>query len=217
MRGWSVLAVGLVTFTTALFVVTPAEAAEPWKLRLQAAWSSPQGDFREVDGDEVITADFASSFGLGLQIERMVSNRIGIELGVIWNEPDVTVVIEEPPVRLSIEAPLRFTPVILGVNYHLGSGGKTDFYFGPAVAYIFYDDLVLSDPDFGRETLTVDDDYAWGLTLGIDISMSKSGHWAFNSELRWMKGSADFKNPEDEKRVVDVDPFYITLGVTYTF
>ena len=134
--------------------------------RLQAAWSSPQGDFREVDGDEVITADFTDSFGFGLQIERMVSNRIGIELGVIWNEPDVNVVIEEPPVRLRIEAPLRFTPVILGVNYHLGSGGKTDFYFGPALAYIFYDDLVLSDPDFGRETLTVDDDYAWGLTLG---------------------------------------------------
>jgi outer membrane protein W len=217
MRRWGVLAVGLVIVTTALFSVTPAEAAERWKLRLQAAWSSPQGDYREVDGDEVITADYIDSFGLGLQVERMVSKRVGIELGVLWSEPDVNVVIAEPPVRLEIEAPFRITPVTLGVNYHLGSGGKTDFYFGPAVAYVFYDDIVLSDPDFGREKLTVDDDYAWGLTLGVDVNVTKSGHWAFNSELRWMNGSTDFKNPEGETRVVDVDPFYLTVGVTYRF
>ncbi|MGB5814147.1 MAG: OmpW family outer membrane protein [Thermoanaerobaculia bacterium] len=217
MRRWGPIAVGLVAVTTVLFLVTPAEAAEPWRVRLQAAWSTPQGDFREVDGDEVITADFAGSFGFGLQIERMVSSRVGVELGVLWNESDVNVVIEEPPVRLRIEAPLRFTPVTLGVNYHLGSGGKTDFYFGPAVAYIFYDDIVLSDPDFGRERLTIDDDYAWGFTLGIDVNLTDSGHWAFNSELRWMKGSTDFTNPDNEKRVVDVDPLYLTIGVTYRF
>jgi outer membrane protein W len=134
MRRWGLVAVGLVVFTAALFAVAPAVAADGWNLRLQAAWSSPQGDFREVDGDEVITADFTDSFGLGLQIERMVSKRIGFELGVLWNEPDVNVVIEEPPVRLRIEAPLRFTPVVLGVNYHLGSAGRSDFYFGSAVA-----------------------------------------------------------------------------------
>ena len=217
MRRRGVLAVGLVVVTMALFAVTPAAAADGWKFRLQAAWSSPQGDFREVDGDETITAEFKDSFGFGLQIERMVSSRIGIELGVLWSEPDVNVVIEEPPVRLGIEAPFRITPVILGVNYHLGSGGKTDFYFGPAVAYVFYDDVVLSVPDFGTERLTVEDDYAWGLTLGIDVSVSKSGHWALNSELRWMKGSTDFKNPEGEAREVDVDPLYLTLGLTYRF
>ena len=111
MRRWGVLAVGLVIITTALFSVTPAEAAGRWKLRLQAAWSSPQGDYREVDGDEVITADYIDSFGLGLQVERMVSKRVGIELGVLWSEPDVNVVIAEPPVRLEIEAPFRITPV----------------------------------------------------------------------------------------------------------
>jgi outer membrane protein W len=97
------------------------------------------------------------------------------------------------------------------------SGGRTDFYGGPAVAYFFYDDIVLSDPDFGRERLTIEDDYAWGFTLGIDVDLNKTGHWALNSELRWMKGSTDFKNPEGEKRVVDVDPLYLTVGVTYKF
>jgi outer membrane protein W len=217
MRRWGVLAVGLVVVTTTLCAVTPAAAADGWKLRLQAAWSSPQGDFREVDDDEVITAEFNSSFGFGLQIERMVSSRIGIEFGVLWSEPDVEVVIEEPPIRLGLESPFRITPVILGVNYHLGSGGKTDFYIGPALAWVFYDDVVLDDPDFGRETLTVDDDYAWGATLGLDVNLTETGKWAFNGEIRWMKGSTDFKNPEGESRSVDVDPLYVTLGVTYRF
>jgi hypothetical protein len=32
-----------------------------------------------------------------------------------------------------------------------------------------------------------------------------------------MQGSTDFKNPDGETRVVDVDPFYLTLGVAYRF
>ena len=217
MRRRGVLAIGLVTLTMSLFLVTPAQAAEPWSIRLQAAWSSPQGDFREVDGDEVISAEFKDSFGFGLQIERMVSNRIGIEFGILWSEPDVEVVIVEPPIRLEIGAPFRIIPVALGVNYHFGSGGKTDFYIGPAVAWVLYDDVVLDDPDFGRETLSVDDDYAWGATLGLDVNLTETGKWAFNGEIRWMKGSTDFKNPEGESRSVDVDPVYLTLGVTYRF
>lgn len=212
-----VVGVGLITCATALLAASPAGAAKPWMIRFQGAWSSPQGDFREVDGEEVITAEFADSFGFGLQVERLISGRIGLEFGVLWSEPDVELVIAEPPIRLKLDAPFSVTPITLGVNYHFGPGRSTDFYLGPVLAWVLYDDVVLSDPQFGRERLTVDDDYAWGVNLGIDVDLTQDGRWAFNSELRWMKGSADFKNPEGEGRSVDVDPLYLTAGVTYRF
>lgn len=208
---------GLLVFATALFLAVPAVAGQPWRIRVQAAWSSPQGDFREVEGDEVTTADFSGALGFGLQIERLVSSRVGLELGVLWSEPDVNVVETQPPLRLTVDAPVGMTPVTLGVNYHFGSGGRTDFYLGPAVAWVFYDDVVLGDPDFGQERLTVDDDYAWGATFGIDVNLTKTGNWAFNSELRWMAGSTDFENEEGERRSVDIDPLYLTAGLTYKF
>ena len=75
----------------------------------------------------------------------------------------------------------------------------------------------VSDP-FGQ-VLSLNDDLAYGLVLGVDVLMGESA-WFFNGGLKYLMASAqltDQDDPDDGSIEIDFDPLMVFLGFGYGF
>lgn len=234
----TVLAAAAVLPLSLIAAAAPAAAqswsSSGWTIRGAGVWVDPDFSFRDVNGGAVITLEADDAIGLGASAEYRFNDRFGLELGLLWAEPEVELQIEGldfgpfpfplpiplPPLPDSFVArgDLRFTPLTAGLNYHLTPLQRVDVYFGPRIAYALYGDLELAATLFGvssTDGIPTDDELGYGAGIGVDVEFG-DGRWALHAAADRLDldltlgeggGSASF----------DFDPTMVRAGLAYTF
>jgi outer membrane protein W len=106
---------------------------------------------------------------------------------------------------------VTFTPLTVGVNFHLTPRSKLDFFVAPVVGYVLYGDL-----DLSGEKIAMEDDFAYGATVGFDIPLG-GDHWVFNGALRYLSTETKPDEPGFEGESLDVSPVVLQVAVGYRF
>jgi outer membrane protein len=195
-----------------------------FNLRLNGTLTDPKRT--NASGDLVrVEAITAESLGLALSGEFRISRLLGVEVGVQGlNNSEVRLSSTDPSGRnLGDELAdqprddLSYTLVDAALNVYLSSG-MVDFYVGPVLGYIFYDDLdVLVGNLSVPATIEIDDDVAFGAVLGMDIDISDSDCF-FTSSLKYLWASYDAQNRLDgSSQEVDLNPWIVRVGFGYRF
>lgn len=220
---------------------TVAEAADGKNVfRFGAAYVSPTGD---ISGEESVNEDLGDGTMLSLEgtltlepqgeialllgYERRVTDLFGVEL-MVWNaKHDVDGsfdgeywLLDSGTGELIENGTIQFTetlgdvkvmPLTAGLNFHLTRQSRVDLYIGPTIGYVFYGDLDVED-----ERLSIDDDFTWGATLGLDLPMGDKG-WIFSGALRYLdtEASPDDLGPGDQS--MDVSPWILQVSAGYRF
>lgn len=212
-------------------IALPAVAKNgQWHLRAQAAWVYPDLDWQmSPEPGELVTVDADDTWGLGISGEYQVSELLGVELGILRTSPDVRIVSEEQSLGLSLSATdsLTMTPLSIGLNFHLTSARRFDFYLGPFLAYVLYGDLewrvnetvvVGGVPIVLDETLrtSVANDLAYGAVAGVDIPLGPEG-WCFSGAVKYLATELDATNPDGDSENLSLDPLLVLVGVRYSF
>ncbi len=205
---------------TAVLVVAPAPSSAQdcnadgyrWTLRGFGAKVDVKDDpFRTTQTDPFRTSKFVlgSGNGLGAELEYRANCPVGLAFGLLAADLDSMLTIDTDTEWLMQNADIGFQMVSVGANFHLTPRSRADFFIGPFVGLIDYDDVTY---DFGtaRESVSLDGEAALGLNAGLDIPFGENAPWALTAGLRYLATSAEGNGFE-----VDVDPLIATLGLAY--
>jgi outer membrane protein W len=183
----------------------------------------PLGDGTTLIADERVDIEADDAFGFCLDYEHRFPGHFGLGLTVMRASHDVNAtgtaavrivddgtgeVILDATERIAVTADADMTPVLLGANYHFGSG-KADFYAGPFLGWVMFDDIV-----FEGDRTSLKDEFAYGGTLGVDVPFGK-GQAAFSAAVRYMVAAAEPNEPDSQ--ALDIDPLVLMVGVGYQF
>ena len=197
-----------------------------WSIRLNGTWTYPDGTYRGGSDLIGVEENTASTFGAALSTEYRFSGRFGLEVGVqAANSAEVNLRSTDPDgvVLGDTQDPhptdsLGFTIIDAALNIYLSSG-KVDFYVGPVVGYILYDDLdiLVGVPILDPAHIQIDDDIAFGAVVGLDVESGDSG-WFFTTSMKYMDASYNARllagGPAEE---IDFDPLIVRMGFGYRF
>jgi len=199
----------------ALCAVSPATAADDtgWRLKLTGVAARATAE----DG-------FDTAFGVGLGLEYRASRRLGVELSALTSELEDEMTFDFFGEALTIEQSLRMTPVLAKLNLHLTPESKVDFYLGPVVGRMFYDDLeieIRGEGESARGSVGTRDEWAWGAHAGMDVPVGDRGAF-FTAGVTWLKAEVEIEGePEDEEEEgdfrSDLDPLVAQVGFGYRF
>ncbi len=194
-----------------------------WLVRALAGWNSLSGPTEVlVEGHDRVTVGATDEIAFGIEIERRLTPRLGVELGILNSRPrfeanidlapreDETGFYEGQHALLVSEA--AFRPITAGLNIHLTPERRVDLTLTPLAGYAFYDDLSFSFAG-ERTTLAVDDDFVWGLRLGADIPLGE-GRWGVSLGARYLDASMDATDAEGDSFAIGLDPVIFTAGVS---
>lgn len=192
-------------------------------LRIDESQSVPLGDGTTLVAQEFGTVEADSAFGFCLDFEEPITDRIGLGFTLMYAEPDIDLratetvqivddatgaVLSQGTVSASVTGSGNMTPLLVGPNFHFGPSDKVDLYAGPFLGYVFYGDVTIEN-----ERISVDDDFAYGAVLGLDVPFGEGG-FAFSASARYMVTEAQ---PRDENEALDIDPVTLLVGVGYRF
>jgi outer membrane protein W len=198
MKKWLVLA----AVVAALIVASPAEA-QGNKFKVYAAFNyvSPTGssDLTIENIEDRVEASDEAGWSLGF--EWRLGKWGGLEFDYLRADHDVTF----GGIKV---AETTMAPLTGSFNFHLIHTKIIDFYFGPSISYVMWDDIV----DIDGESTGVDSDWAYGLQVGADFSLFKSV--AIVTGLRWQ--TMDI-SPQDINESVSIDPLFAKVGVAIRF
>ena len=182
-------------------------AAGESKLRFCINFVSPTGDYSEP-GDMSLEADDA--IGPEVGFEYRFSDLMGVDFNLGYYEHDL----EASDSGLSATVgDVSQIPLTVGLNFHLLKESKIDFYLGPTLGYVMWDDVKL-DAIVGGGEVSTKDGVSYGLNLGVDIPLNPKwdlvvgGRYTFSS-VETDEGSDDIE--------LDVDPIEIRLGFGVRF
>ncbi len=185
-------------------------------------FSLGDGTTLTAEGSGKIEAD--SAFGLCLDFEHRLSQRLGINVSVMRSRHQIELsgrettritddatgsVLFEDTENVSMKSERGdVTPFLVGPNFHFGPSAKLDLYAGPFVGFVVYDDV-----EFQGERLGIDEDFAYGATVGVDIPFSQK--LAFSGAARYMVSEA--KPNEPDSQTLDMDSLVLQFGIGYRF
>jgi outer membrane protein W len=153
--------------------------------------------------------------GLGLEGECLVTPRLGIPLTLMWVSHDSSVFIDSEAVWDSAQADLDWFGVTAGLNYHfLEPDSKVDFWGGAFIGLVALDDTTYNFDILERQTVKWDDDFAYGLQLGVQVPARRG--LAFYGGLRWMAMDVEAENA-GQSRDFDLNPLMWNAGLAYRF
>jgi outer membrane protein W len=222
--------IGLLFFSPAAAAQGGYEAGKgSWTVRAFGAWLDTD-EFRFESGPAIdpfppildFTFTLGDGSGAGLSLEYRATRRVGVEALAIRAdlEGEFRVTLFNPPIPEQVVTDDVETDLYsLGVNFHLTPGRRFDVYAGPVVAYVQYDDFKASvDLGFGSPgtfEARFTDDTAYGIALGADYPLGRSGRWAVSGAVRqlWYDSGDD----EEDSVEVGLDPLIATAGVAYRF
>lgn len=153
--------------------------------------------------------------GLGVGLEYLLTQRIGLEIATLYTSHDSDVVIVNDLGSFTATDSIGLRTFTLGANYHFPAQGRALWSVGGYLALTFSDDVTLSFPALGRtDTLSFDQDYGLGVKAGMDLPFAPGSPWTFSVEGRYM-----FTILESEAAGSDLDlnPVVLSLSVGYRF
>lgn len=200
-----------------------------WTVRGGIAGISTNGDWARNEeirpnGDrEQSQFKFDGGDGFFFGVERHFSERLGLELGILMADLEGQLMFDvAPPVPGGgfgealwgmNEGDVDFTPLTLGLNFHLTPNSRPDLFIGPFVGLASFGGTTISD--LGESfRYDFDDEFVFGVNAGLDIPFKSGGPWALAAGVRWMDVSAD--DPASGVNL-DVEPLIATIGLAYSF
>ena len=198
----------------ALLSVLPVYAENEdagWRFR---GWVGITGRFVQTDNATFTDGTFGESatevdgtgFGFGIDVERRFSKLLGLDLAVGYTELDVE--FTQSLTTTTAKDTLEVLPILLALNFHVVNTEKLDFWVGPQIGYVTWNDPLTftasGQPDF---VLGTEDSFGLGLVLGLDWWLAKSS--GLNFAFRYVDADA---NEE-----LLVDPTFVTVGYTWKF
>ena len=156
-----------------------------------------------------------AALGVSIAIEYRLSNLIGLELAAVYaKSPDVDDTTNGNNDEIG-EGP-TFFPILAGANFHLLDSDNADLYVGPRVAFINFGDFDL-DIDGQRTSFDVDDEFAWGATVGFNYRIGES-RWSIVAEATYLDADMEIsESGSDISTVTSFDPLFVNLGASYHF
>ena len=193
--------------------VRAAEDENSWRVGLEFVWVSPSGDFSTTTvSDNTVRASWDTGYGVGVRGEYQFESRFGVELSALGaGSVELSAGTAGSYVRVSEVAPL-----MAGFNFHLTPDRPVDFYVGPMLGLVRYSDVEYH-AGFGtvNTTVSVEDDFAWGASAGLEIPLGSRG-WRLQGNLRYI--DTDIKNSGGPISIdSEFDPFVVSVGVGYRF
>jgi len=198
----------------ALLSVAPAHAENEysgWRFR---AWGGIVGRFIESDNVTFTDPTFGASatevdgtgFGFGVDLERRFTKLLGLDLAAGYTEMDVEFT---QSLNSSVtEDTLEVFPIWLALNFHVVNTEKVDFWVGPQIGYVMWNDpLTFAVPGESTFILETGSGSGLGLVLGLDLWLTERS--GLNFAFRFVDADASDELP--------VDPTFITVGYTWSF
>lgn len=159
-----------------------------------------------------------SSWGLAFSYEYRFNDMLGLEGGLAWSKHEFS----SDDDTGDDNEDTSMMPLSLALNIHPVKDSNVDFYFGPVIAWVMYDDIDIDD-DLKVEA---DNDIAWGVQLGLDYPLNDQG-LAFNAGLKYMmtkyKADVTFEgldiadSKSSDEFEIDVNPWIVQIGLAYRF
>ena len=188
----------LVVAIVALVAISPASAQNnKFKVYLAYNYVSPNGSESVQDGGLTQTLEAASAAGYSLGFEWRLGKWAGLEFDYLRSDQDIDL-------GGVTVAETTMNPLSASFNFHLIHSKILDFYFGPTLSYVNWDDVKTVD----GESFSTDSEYGYGLQVGLDISLIKSV--AIVTGLRYTKLGITADDQD-----VDVDPLFAKVGVAF--
>jgi hypothetical protein len=184
-------------------VAAPALAdAAPYRGKLFAAASyvSPLSESEQDFGGVVDSLETTEDLGYEFGMAGRWSQLLGFELSYVNATQDVEF-------AGGTIGEVDFEPIAFTVEFHLVPSPYVDFWIGPTVAWVRWDDIQLED---GTEIET-DAETAVGATVGLEIALGR--RLAVTSAVRYLDASAELEGFED----LEVDPLFARLGLAIRF
>lgn len=194
MRKWMVLSILVI----AALAIAPANA-QGTKYKVFAAYNyvMPTGS-SDLDIDDVLeNVEASDESGWSLGFEWRLGKWGGLQLDYANVSHDIVY-------AGGTIADTAMTPVSASFNFHLIHTRVIDFYFGPTVSYVMWDDITTVD----GETISADSEWGLGLQVGADFSIIKAV--AIVTGLRYVKVDVGA-----EGESIGVDPLFATVGVAF--
>jgi outer membrane protein W len=169
----------------------------------------PQDTYGFTVGYEYSLIDF---LGFDFVLLNATSDVDGRLLGTYWiNDSNTGDLIDTGPLDETDEiGDVTFTPVTVGINFHLTPGSKLDFFVAPVVGYVFYGDL-----DVYGDKVSMEDGFTYGATVGLDIPLGE--RWVVNGALRYLSTETKIDEPGFESDSLDVSPVVFQVAMGYRF
>jgi hypothetical protein len=212
-------------------VVVPAEAVvgPRWIVRPFAAFLFAHGDtsgtvnLGECPCPALTTYDYDHGFGLGISVERLFSERIGVEARVLHARLRDRFRIEGNGIGIEESRRRKYWDVSLGLNVHLTPHARLDWYAGPFVGYSTVDGHTTLVVDRSLE-YDVDGEVTWGVQTGLDWPFGQSP-WSLHVGGRYTHYDADvthrYVHPTgavlEQPKSIGLHPITVELGVAWHF
>lgn len=127
--------------------------------------------------EELTTHGVSDGSGFGAGVEFMVRRRLGAEFAAFIGDYDSDFVSKIGASTLTDTEEIGMEMFMLGINYHFTPRQRVDVYGGIFVAMTNFDDVVFLTEAGRREKLSFDDDFGFGLKLGVDVAFRPGSHW----------------------------------------
>ena len=195
MKKWIVLTV--VIF--ALLAIAPANAqGNKFKVYAALNYVAPMGSTDLDIESEVDAVETTQEAGWSIGFEWRFGKWAGIELDYLQADQDI----EFGGVKI---AETGMSPISASFNFHLVHTKIIDFYFGPTVSYVSWDDI--TDLETG-EKISTDSEWGYGAQVGLDISIIKSVAIVTGLRYTQLDIGADGES-------LAVNPLYAKVGVAF--
>jgi hypothetical protein len=213
---------GLAALLLLALPAIPLAADEPrWTAQVQGVWLSPAGD-RFTAGrtsptglpettTHIVEED---AIGFGVSLEARLTRRIGLELAIASVDLDNDFRLESGGVMIEDREAMGVESFSLGADWHFAPGRRADASLGAFLAQTTFDDVIFLTEAGRREKLTFDDDYGFGIKLGVDLPVRRDGPWVLSADLRYL---VTIMESEVAGQDLELDPLIVSLGVGYRF
>ncbi len=210
---WTLLGALLVVVSAAS--ATAAESDDGrWRLRVGlVAMDSPSTSVDVGGPGAHVSVDTEVGGGLGVDLEYRVSDRLGIDVGVLSAAPSIGAHIDIGHGRVRLASGVTVTPITAGLNVHLTPGSRADVYVGPLLAYITYSGAEITIGPGVEQSVGGSHDAGIGANLGVDVGLG-NGRWSLGGSLRYIQ-TAD--TAPGEHGSLGFDPVILSVGFGYRF
>jgi outer membrane protein W len=212
----------LVAAIAAAATLPAAEAREGgrWTIRASGALWSPAGDqvslmrgAGELEERALHTVD-SDATALGVGVDYRLTRRLAIVFTATFLDLDNDFVLENPGGPLRDTESMRVESFALGVDWHPMPDRRADLRVGLFTAQTTFDDVIFLTELGRRDKLTFDDDYGFGVVVGVDWPLRAEGSWLVAAELRYL---ATILESEVAGEDLDYDPLAVGVTLGYRF